>query len=155
MIAIQHVHPILVHFPIVLMYTLVVIDLVALGGGIAVTTRSGVGTISAFVALAAGVLAIATWFYGGIALDHAEAAGFSSEIAETHESLGGITAFAFLFWGVARLVLWVRNRELRAVAIAVSAIEIAGAALVTVTAYYGGLLVYELGVNVAKAAIGG
>jgi uncharacterized membrane protein len=40
-------------------------------------------------------------------------------------------------------------------AIAVPVIEVAGAALVTVTAYYGGLLVYDLGVNVARAATGG
>lgn len=155
MIEIQHIHPILVHFPIVLIYTLVVIDLVALASSNAVTRRSGVGTISTFVALAAGVFAIGTWFYGGLALDHAEAAGFSSDIAETHESLGGITAFTFLIWGSIRLALWFRNRELGPVAIAVPVIESAGAVLVTTTAYYGGLLVYELGVNVAKTAIGG
>jgi uncharacterized membrane protein len=34
----------------------------------------------------------------------------------------------------------------------VSLIEVAGAALVVVTAYYGGQLVYDLGVNVAHAA---
>ncbi|TGS90716.1 hypothetical protein EN856_38860, partial [Mesorhizobium sp. M8A.F.Ca.ET.213.01.1.1] len=76
-------------------------------------------------------------------------------IAETHESPGGITAFALLTWGVVRFALWVRNRELGSLAIAVPVIEVAGAALVTVTAYYGGLLVYDLGVNVARAATGG
>lgn len=155
MIEIQHIHPILVHFPIVLIFTLVAIDLLALASSNAVTRRSGVGTISTFVALAAGAFAIGTWFFGGLALDHAEAAGFSSNIAETHESLGTITAFAFLIWGVVRLALWVRNRELGPVAIAVPVVEVAGAMLVTATAYYGGLLVYDLGVNVAKTAIGG
>jgi uncharacterized membrane protein len=151
----QHIHPILVHFPIVLIYTLAAIDLVALAGGSAVTRRSGAGTISTFVALAAGVFAVGTWIFGGLALDHAEAAGFSSDIAEIHESLGGITAIAFLIWGLVRLALWIRNREFRAVTIAIPLIEIAGTMLVTATAYYGGLLVYELGVNVAKAAIAG
>ncbi|RUV85535.1 MAG: hypothetical protein EOQ55_01825 [Mesorhizobium sp.] len=152
---IQHVHPILVHFPIVLIYTLVVIDLVALAGSNAVTMRSGVGTISTFVAIAAGLFAVATWFFGGMALDYAEAAGFSSGVAEIHESLGTISAFTFLSWGLVRLALWVRNRELGTLALAIPAIEIAGAALVTVTGYYGGQLVYDLGVNVAKAAVGG
>ncbi|WP_246679950.1 DUF2231 domain-containing protein [Mesorhizobium sp. B1-1-9] len=145
----------LVHFPIVLIYTLAIIDLVALARGNAVTQRSGAGTISTFIALAAGIFAIGTWFYGGLALDHAEAAGFSSEIAEIHESLGGITAFAFLMWGLVRLALWVRNRDLRVVSMAIPVIELGGAILVTTTAYYGGLLVYELGVNVAKTAIAG
>ncbi|MDG4887923.1 MULTISPECIES: DUF2231 domain-containing protein [unclassified Mesorhizobium] len=152
---IQHVHPILVHFPIVLIYTLVVIDLAALAGSNAVTMRSGVGTISTFVAVAAGLFAIATWLFGGMALDHAEAAGFSSEIAEIHESLGTASAIAFLGWALVRLALWVRNRELGTLSLAIPAIEIAGAALVTVTGYYGGQLVYDLGVNVTKAAVGG
>ncbi|TGV51006.1 hypothetical protein EN784_52055 [bacterium M00.F.Ca.ET.141.01.1.1] len=155
MIPIQHIHPILVHFPIVLIYMLVAIDLVALVGGSAVTKRSGAGTISTFVALSAGVFAIGTWFFGGLALDHAEAAGFSSDIAEIHESLGGITAFAFLVWGIVRFALWMRNRDMRAVTIAIPLIEVCGAFLVTATAYYGGLLVYELGVNVAKTAVAG
>ncbi|TJV07475.1 MAG: hypothetical protein E5Y12_00610 [Mesorhizobium sp.] len=155
MIPVQHIHPMLVHFPIVLIYTLVVIDLVALARGNTVTKRSGAGTISTFIALVAGAFAIGTWFYGGLALDHAEAAGFSSDIAEIHESLGGITAFAFLIWGLVRLGLWVRNRELRLLTIAIPLIEIGGAILVTATAYYGGLLVYELGVNVAKTTIAG
>ncbi|CDX53210.1 conserved membrane hypothetical protein [Mesorhizobium plurifarium] len=152
---IQHIHPILVHFPIVLMYTLVVIDLAALANSNAVTTRSGVGTISSFAAAAAGIFAVSTWFFGGIALDHAEAAGFSSQIAEIHEGLGGISALAFLGWGLFRLALWVRNRELKTLGPAIPAIEVAGAALVTVTAYYGGQLVYDLGVNVTRAAVGG
>jgi uncharacterized membrane protein len=154
-IATQHIHPILVHFPIALIYTLVAIDLAALAGGNAVTRKSGTGTISTFLALSAGLFAMGTWFFGGLALDHAEAAGFSSNIAEIHESLGGITAFAFLIWGLVRLALWMRNREIRVLKIAIPLIEIGGAVLVTATAYYGGLLVYELGVNVAKAAIAG
>lgn len=151
---VQHIHPILVHFPIVLIYTLVVIDLIAVASSNALTMRSGVGTISSFVALAAGLFAVSTWFFGGVALDYAEATGFRSEIAEMHESLGAISAIAFLSWGLFRLALWVRNRELGTVAFAIPAIEIMGAVLVTVTAYYGGQLVYDLGVNVSKAAVG-
>lgn len=69
--------------------------------------------------------------------------------------MGEISAFGFLGWGLFRLALWVRNRELKTLGPAIPAIEIAGAALVTVTAYYGGQLVYDLGVNVAKAAVVG
>jgi uncharacterized membrane protein len=155
MLAIQHIHPILVHFPIVLMITVLVIDVCAALAGRSVTTRSALGTVSTFVALACGGFAIAAWVFGGIALDFAEAGGFSSDIAETHEGLGEFTAFAFLIWGVIRLALWLRNRELGRATIIVPAVELAGAVLVSATAYYGGLLVYELGVNVTKAAVGG
>ncbi|TSE04346.1 hypothetical protein C1D09_024275 [Mesorhizobium intechi] len=54
---------------------------------------------------------------------------------------------------VGRLALWTRNRDTRVVTIAILLIETCGAFLVTATAHYGGLLVYELGVNVAKTAI--
>lgn len=47
------------------------------------------------------------------------------------------------------LALWMRNRDIRAVTIAIPLIETCGAFLVTATAYYGSLLVCELGVNVA------
>ncbi|CAN5527577.1 hypothetical protein BH10PSE7_BH10PSE7_02480 [soil metagenome] len=152
---VQHIHPILVHFPIVLIYTLTVIDILAQARHQDVTIRSGVGTISTYMAVACGLFAIMTWYFGGVALDVAEAGGFSSPIAETHEGLGGIAGFAFLLWGLVRLALWIRNRAHGSLAIAIPAVELAGCILVTVTAYYGGQLVYDLGVNVAKAAAGG
>jgi uncharacterized membrane protein len=76
-------------------------------------------------------------------------------VAETHEGLGGVTALAFFIWGIVRLGLWVRNRGIGLIAVAVPLIELAGSVLVTVTAYYGGILVYDLGVNVAKGVVGG
>jgi len=49
--------------------------------------------------------------------------------------------------------LWLRDIKLsRPLAFAVPLVSIAGAVLVTWTAYYGGQLVYDLGVNVAHAA---
>ncbi len=155
MLPVQEIHPVLVHFPIVLMYTLLVLDLVALSGHRDVTVRSDTGTISTFIALSAGLLAIVAWYFGGLALDIAESGGFHSDVAEIHEGLGGTTAFAFLAWGIIRLGLWLRNRGLGRFALLVPLIELVGAGLVTVTAYYGGQLVYDLGVNVARGAAGG
>jgi len=155
MIAVQHIHPIFVHFPIVLIFIVSAIDIICFWHDRDVTIRSGTGTISSFLALAAGVFAVATWYLGGLALDVAEAGGFSSEVAEMHEGLGGLTALTFLVWGMIRLTLWIRNRSIRSMAIAIPLTEIAGSVLVTVTAYYGGMLVYDLGVNVTKSVIGG
>ncbi len=51
---------------------------------------------------------------------------------------------------------WLRKVKLGGgIALSLPAIEIAGAVLIMTTAYYGGMLVYDLGVNVTKAAIGG
>lgn len=155
MFPIQHIHPIFVHFPIVLIFTVTLIDIIGLSQREDMTVRTGVGTISTGLAVAAGLFAIVTWYLGGLALDVAESGGFSSPVAETHEGLGGVTALAFFIWGIVRLGLWVRNRGIGSIAVAVPLIELAGSVLVTVTAYYGGILVYDLGVNVAKGVVGG
>ncbi|TSE12844.1 hypothetical protein C1D09_007065 [Mesorhizobium intechi] len=155
MVPIQHIHPIFVHFPIVIILTVTLVDIVGFWRRHDMTVRSGAGTISTGLAVAAGLFAVATWYLGGLALDFAESGGFSSPVAETHEGLGGVTALAFLIWGALRLGLWVRNRGIGSMAVAIPAIEIAGSALVTITAYYGGILVYDLGVNVAKVTVGG
>ncbi len=133
MFPIQHIHPIFVHFPIVIIFTVTLIDFIGLSRRQDMTVRSGAGTISTGLAVAAGLF---------------------SPVAEMHEGLGGVTALAFFIWGIVRLGLWVRNRGIGSVAVAVPVIELAGSVLVTVTAYYGGILVYDLGVNVAKGVVG-
>lgn len=153
MLAAQHIHPVIVHFPIVFMIMLAVYDLVARLRGAEITGRTMAGNASAGLALLAGLSAITAFYFGGIALDIAEAGGFHNEIAEIHESLGEFTAVAFAVWAAFRVFLWLRDIRLAgALGFAVPVIEIAGAVLVTATAYFGGQLVYELGVNVARVA---
>jgi len=153
MLSVQHIHPILVHFPIVFFITLAVVDLVATARGRITTGRGPLGNLSMGLALAAGAFAIAAYFMGDAALEIAESSGFHSDIAETHEALGEATAAAFAIWALIRLGLWWKDLRLTgAGALVVPLIEVAGAALVVATAYYGGQLVYDLGVNVAHAA---
>lgn len=153
MIPVQHIHPMLVHFPIVFFLTLTAFDLIAVLRGRDVGGRSRTGTISTSLAVLAGLSAVAAFIFGGIALDVAEQGGFHSDVAEIHESLGGITAIAFAIWALVRGFAWWRDlRPAGAAAIAVPVIEIAGAVLLMITAYYGGQLVFGLGVNVLHAA---
>jgi uncharacterized membrane protein len=153
MLSIQHIHPILIHFPIVFFITLAAVDLVASVRGKIISGRGALGSLSLGLALAAGAFAIAAYFFGDMALDVAESGGFHSDIAETHEALGEATAAAFAIWALIRLGLWWRDTRLAgAGAFIVSLVEVAGAALVVTTAYYGGQLVYDLGVNVAHVA---
>ena len=60
-----------------------------------------------------------------------------------------------LIWFLAliRLFVWWRDKRLAGgIGWGFAALEVAGCALVVATAYYGGQLVYTLGVNVAHAA---
>jgi uncharacterized membrane protein len=155
MISIEHFHPMLVHFPIVFFLVLAAFDLVVLIRGASFTGRSAVANVSAGLAVLAGLSAAATWYFGTVALDVAEAGGFHSDVAEVHESLGELTALAFVIWGAIRALVWWRNRAAgRGIEGAAVAVEILGALLIVWTAYYGGQLVYTLGVNVAHAAGG-
>ena len=156
MIPSEHIHPMVVHFPIVFFLTLALFDIVATIGKADVTGRSVTGGISTGLAVLAGLSAVATYYFGGVALGLAESRGFHSDIAETHEGLGELTAAAFLIWALVRAFAWWRNIRLTGVSAAiVPALEVVGVGLVVWTAYYGGILVYGLGVNVARAAGGG
>lgn len=150
MIPIQHIHPILVHFPIVFFLTLAAADSFAAVRGHVATGRGALGNVSTGFAVLAGGFAVLAYFFGDIALEVAESGGFHSDVAETHEALGETTAILLAIWAAIRIFMWWRDVRLnRMAAGALALVEIAGAALVVATAYYGGRLVYELGVNVA------
>jgi uncharacterized membrane protein len=145
----------LVHFPIVFFISLTVFDLIAVARGSDVGGRSRTGTISAALAALAGFSALAAFAFGGIALDVAEQTGFHSAVAEAHESLGSITAIAFAIWALIRSFAWWRDlRPAGSLAVALPVIEVAGTILLLVTAYYGGQLVFDLGVNVLHGTSG-
>lgn len=151
MIAIQHIHPIIVHFPIVFALTLAVVDSVAILRSHNVTGRTYLGNTSTLFAIVAGLSALMAIIFGDIALETAEATGFRSDIAEIHEGLGSTVAIILIGWAIVRAFLWFRNTELpkwSAKLIPVIELGIAGAILAT--AFYGGQLVYDLGVNVTN-----
>jgi uncharacterized membrane protein len=155
MLTIAHIHPMLVHFPIVFFLSLAILDTVATLRGVPVTGRGGIGNVSTGLALLAGLFAIVTYIFGDMALEFAEAGGFHNDVAEIHESLGEATAAAFAIWAIVRIVAWWRNAKLRGgSAILLSLVELSGAGVVMATAYFGGQLVYDLGVNVAQASAG-
>lgn len=153
MIPLQQVHPMIVHFPIVFLISLGVFDLIATLRGASVTGRTTAGAISTGLVVLAALSAIAAMMFGDLALSHAEAGGFSSEVAEIHEGLGSTIALAASIWAAVRLFLWWRDTRLSGTgAYAVALVAVLGAGLTVTTAYFGGRLVYDLGVNVANAA---
>jgi uncharacterized membrane protein len=156
MIPLQHIHPMLVHFPIVFVFVLAIFDTIATLRGHQITRRNIVGNISTSVAVLAALFAVATYFFGDIALEIAESNGFSSEVAEIHEALGLAVAVTLSLWAIVRVGLWWSNARIgRAFSAIFPAAGIAAAVLVGITAYFGGELVFGLGVNVARAAVGG
>ncbi len=154
MIPVQHIHPMLVHFPIVLVFMLAAFDVIASLRGKIVSGRTIAGNYSTGLAVATALFAVASYVFGGMALTIAESGGFHSDVAETHESLGEMVAILTSVYAVIRAGLWFKDYRIsgvRSIVFPVAALGFCG--LVATTAFFGGQLVYELGVNVARIAM--
>ena len=152
MISIALIHPMLVHFPIVLLITAFAIDIIVLSIKKDLTSRQCLPMIalSSLIlgTLAAGLAAI----FGDIAFDKAVSLGFPSGPIETHETLALITITVFGLYCLWRLLALWRRYPLRGLIGWVSVLPgMAGVVLLIITAYYGGELVYHFGVNVATS----
>jgi len=151
MIPIAQLHPIIVHFPIVFFITLAVFDTVAVARGYEIFGQTVTGNISTALAVLSGLAAIIAYMFGDLAFDAAISSGVADVTLETHEAFGTTTAILFAVWAIVRGYVWWRgtriegNRKSAAIAI-----EIAGVLLIVTTAYFGGQLVYDLGVNVSR-----
>ena len=153
MISIALVHPMLVHFPIVLLITACSLDIIMLLIKKDLANRQCLPLValSALLlgTLSAGIAAI----FGDIALDKAISLGFPRGPLETHETLALITIAVFSIHCLLRLLALWRRVALRGYIGLISAIPgMVGVVLLIFTAYYGGELVYHFGVNVAAAS---
>jgi uncharacterized membrane protein len=154
MIPITEIHPMLVHFPIVLWIGAEAIAvLILLQGGDVGARRHG--SLTAFYAMLAGTaFAALAALFGDIALDHAAAAGFPLPPMETHETFALITLSIFGLHSILRfLAIWYRY-PLTGIRGWISELPgLTGIVFLLYTAYLGGNLVYHLGVNVVAAAV--
>ena len=147
---IEQIHPMVLHFPIVLIMILAVHDLFGLSRGLPLGGRGTYATVAMAIAVSAGASALLAAVFGDIALDTAVERGFQDGLAEMHEGLGSTAATLFAIWAALRAFVWWRQIEISGwKSSLVAIVDIALVLLVIVTAYFGGQLVYEYGVNVA------
>lgn len=143
-----HIHPMIVHFPIVLIMTAFLFDAVRLMRGAPVGNGRILDTGTILAALA-GLAALVAFVFGDLAYDIAVEKGFTEMQLEGHEGWGTTTTIVLAIVAVVRLAMWLRGMNKgpkgRLFAAATTA---AGSIMVIVTAWFGGQLVYELGVNV-------
>lgn len=153
MLTITEIHPMLVHFPIVLWLCAEAIAITVLLKGGDLSAREN-WPLTAFYALLGGtLLAGLAAIFGDIALDHAVAAGFQAAPLETHGNLGIITLSIFGLHSILRLLAIWRKYALTGIRAWMAELPgLIGIVFMFVTAYLGGELVYHLGVNVAASA---
>jgi len=150
MIDIAHIHPMLVHFPIVLFLGAIAIDFIVLLGKGDLASKECLPTVGLTVLLLAVLAAIAAATFGDIALDKAVELGFDKVPLEQHEELGLTTLWILI--GLAAWQVFARWRGMRLTAFTgwvFLAISLVGVGVLLTAAYFGGELVYNLGVNVA------
>jgi uncharacterized membrane protein len=148
-IDIVHIHPMLVHFPIVLFLLAIAAQLLTLVRGQDLTERACLPSIGLSALLLGGLAAVVAAVFGDIALDHAVDLGFPKGPLETHQTFGLTTTWLFVALAALQAVAWWRRIPLKAARGWIVALAgVVGCLFLLATAYYGGNLVYKIGVNV-------
>jgi len=151
MIKVEHVHPMLVHFPIVFLLTTAAVDALIIfvqDGDLAARTclvRVGLATL-----LLGTAFAVVAAVFGDMALDIAVDKGFDKAPLEEHAGLAGLTIAVFGILALVQLIATWRGMNLSGKfgKLFLAAILL-GCLLLVATAYHGGGLVHDIGVNVS------
>ncbi len=151
---IEQIHPMLVHFPIVLAICALAVDLTWI---VFMRRRPIVAPLfeaASILLIAAGIAAIVTAIFGDRAFDIALRRGFTDAQLVTHQTMGIATAVLLPILAAARAWIWHRKlQRWSAGAAAALATSLIAVAMVVTTAYFGGRLVYDLGVNINPAVL--
>ena len=149
MIKLTHIHPMFVHFPIVLFIVAVALTCYAQVKNENIAARNCLGGAIVASYAAAAVFSWIAAFFGDIALDAAVNAGFAKDPLETHESLAGTAIVLLTVLSIVTLYSWWKHIDLGGMRGRIfTIVALLTLILLLITAYFGGNLVYELGVNV-------
>ncbi len=147
------IHPIIVHFPIVLVIALVVTDHVALFTGTKFGGRSCLANLSVLLALLLGAFTFIALVSGGMSFAAAQQTGVSDVVMGVHRDMGRIFTTLVVFWAFLRGGLWWWHVEPnRLWRILLVAFELGLIVMVVLTALYGMDLVYGHGIAVKLQA---
>lgn len=149
MLDIAHIHPMLIHFPLALMPVALVAQGLALARGQSLFGRDCASSSGMLLVILAAAGAVLAAIFGDMALDQAVASGVPLGKLEGHEELGILSASALAGLAVLEGWFYVRKYNSRRLSWAAFLAGLILTGLLLLTAYYGGNLVYGLGVNVA------
>lgn len=148
MIDLQHIHPMLVHFPLAVLPLAVALEWwVVAKGGSQFSRECAARTILGLIVVAA-VGALAAAAFGDMALDFAVDHGVPKARLEEHEELGTLSAWLLVALAVLQGWFYATENRTKPVNLLMTLGSTAVLGLVLATAYHGGELVYKLGVNV-------
>jgi uncharacterized membrane protein len=137
MFKMEHIHPMVVHFPIVLILVGFLAELVYL-----FFRKELLLQAASFWLLCAGALMAIAAYYSGAFLT-SELYGTAGTIQSTHELFAEYTVFSSLIGATLKVYLKIENKEETFLKWIAFAFYAATAVLVCITGYYGGVLVYD------------
>ena len=100
MIDLYHIHPMLVHFPIVLFLLGTAVQFIALARRTDLSGRSCFANATLALFVLAAIAAAVTAFFGDVAFDHAVSLGFPKAPLDHHAILGYTTMWFFIVYAV-------------------------------------------------------
>lgn len=151
MLNLAHIHPMLIHFPLALVPVGLAAQAVSQLRGEGLFGRGCLARSGLSLLLLAALGAIGAAVFGDLALDQALASGVPLAKLEGHEELGTLSAILLSVLVVVEAWFYRVQSSSRALSWGFLAAGMAVFSLLLVTALFGGNLVYELGVNVARA----
>jgi uncharacterized membrane protein len=137
MFSADHLHPMLVHFPI----ALTVFGFIAEVASLFFKKEACLSKTGFYLLVLGALTALTAWLSGNFFTG--EMSGAAGEIKETHELFAGLTLGALLVTALIRIILKVIRKEDSNLKWVVFALYLAAAILVSVTGFYGGTLVYN------------
>lgn len=142
-----NIHPLIIHFPIVILILTVVFQFLAL------TVKRPKWIEFSYIALLVGIVSlIVTYFSGRLAVDTVLLPAKANLIMNNHADLALWTLAYFIFLGLFILLLWKMGQlKNNTVAIIIVILGATGVGMLAKTADYGGQLVYRYGVGVYAA----
>ena len=140
-----NIHPLLVHFPIVLLFLAVLVDLLAL----IFRTRRFTARLATVLFVAGAVALFVVWLSGRAAADLVNVTGDANAVLTDHADWATIALWYFGIYGLLRLGLW-HLRFPHAVRILMAVIGAGGLVLIVQSSSLGGRLVFEQGVGVSR-----
>lgn len=151
MIDLSLVHPMLVHFPLALLPLVVLLQILGVIRGEQLFGRSCLARSLMYLTLLTGLSALAAAAFGDLALDIALEKGFPEDKLEDHEALGRASALLMAVLAFIHALLYLKQVDSRGGPGLTLLIVTSGLLMILLTtAFYGGNLVYALGVNVAS-----
>jgi len=141
-----NIHPMIIHFPIVLWLIAVLFDFVSL-----FRSEEWIGNTTLALYGLGALSALATFFSGKQAIDMVSVPFQGELTASSHSDWGHFTLYFFVIYAAVRLILfWKQLDKKKTVAIALFVLGTIGMGLVAKTADLGGKLVYKYGVGTEK-----